>query len=337
MSGRKRNASASSKAILTRKKRNTAPIPDFKVPNRVIVLNQRPNKFSNLLPSNVLISSRGIVSQTKESVGNILAPPKESKSQKKAENKSANMSEEGKFRHKIVMGFTNLLKSTRSRLPEITRNRYFRHNHKNWGKYCNPVEVDGDERKKLANAWYDDLGWTPEYLRKMILNSSVPFKIPLMKLSESFDLYHALHWQNDKSWADFDHNVPVKWLDDPTHKRFSKPCAESFSKKVLAKICINQQEFRRKDHSTKKQALEDAGMKTGYRFWDRFRTVLFLCAVDPSAVSKVANKFDGPFADNPSSAGEAFLKEAKKIYKKKGAQYPGAIDILKEVFPTVEF
>ena len=112
--------------------------------------------------------------------------------------------------------------------------------------------------------------------------------------------------------------------------------AESFAKKVLIKMCINSSEFMGKDHATKKQALEDAGVKAGDRFFLTYRTVLFLCAVSPAAVTKVSENIPGSFADSHLEVGEAFLKEAKKLLRKQDPEYPEALQIVKLIFPTVK-
>ena len=69
-------------------------------------------------------------------------------------------------------------------------------------------------------------------------------------------------------------------------------------------MCVNSIEFIGKYHACKKEALKDTGVTTGNRFYTNFRTVFFLCAVDPEAVQKVANKILGAFGDDPQGVGE---------------------------------
>ena len=54
-----------------------------------------------------------------------------------------------------------MLKNAKYLLPLLLDNKNFRQSHKNWGKYCDPEEVGGDEKKKLVNKWFDRFGWTP--------------------------------------------------------------------------------------------------------------------------------------------------------------------------------
>ena len=60
-----------------------------------------------------------------------------------------------------------MLKNARYLLPLLLDNKNFRQSHKNWGKYCEPEEVGGDEKKKLANEWFDRFGWTPAYIERV--------------------------------------------------------------------------------------------------------------------------------------------------------------------------